>query len=78
MGSLIKKTIVFTCVAVLTACGGGGGGGSSPAPTPAPTPAPPTGDVINYSKLNVCWQGECNDILQGEILFEGSTAGGEV
>ena len=29
MGSLIKKTIVFTCVAVLTACGGGGGGGNT-------------------------------------------------
>jgi hypothetical protein len=30
------------------------------------------------SKLNVCWQGECNDILQAENLKQGSTLGGEV
>ena len=34
--------------------------------------------MINLSKLNVCWQGECNDILQAEYLKPGSTGGGEV
>ena len=28
--------------------------------------------------MNVCWQGECNDILQAEYLKPGSTGGGEV
>ena len=52
MKLIIKKTIIFLTVSVLTACGGGGGGESStstpnPAPSPSPTPTPSSYDAYS-------------------------------
>ena len=45
----------------------------APAPTPAPTPAPST---YVFSKLNVCWNGDCKDVLQVEGFKSGASDGG--